>query len=244
MRTLLGDSLLAALVGGISPASVRRYAEGTRQTPDGVAWRLHAVARILSGIMGSYNAYGARRWFERPRHALDDTTPLQVFQSALNEDDPSLQTLCDTADGAWAEFLRHEEITEPDDLAGIERSLWAVAPTDESVSRPRLPAKVQVGDEHLPCQAEARRMRSAGATALRAAQAALIPGGARGQRTDGGLQEGNARDGETLVLFERRPSLTGWRIVDAGRPPTRILPLVRHLRHGRARRSPSSRRKR
>ncbi len=93
MRTLLGDSLLAALVGGISPASVRRYAEGTRQTPDGVAWRLHAVARILSGIMGSYNAYGARRWFERPRHALDDTTPLQVFQSALNEDDPSLQTL-------------------------------------------------------------------------------------------------------------------------------------------------------
>ena len=28
----------------------------------------------------------------------------------------------DTPDGAWAEFLRHEEITEPEDLSGIRRA--------------------------------------------------------------------------------------------------------------------------
>ena len=32
----------------------------------------------------------------------------------------------DTADGAWAEFLRHEEITDPADLAGIARAIWSI----------------------------------------------------------------------------------------------------------------------
>ena len=30
----------------------------------------------------------------------------------------------DTPDGAWAEFLCHEEITDPEDLPGIRRALW------------------------------------------------------------------------------------------------------------------------
>ncbi len=29
----------------------------------------------------------------------------------------------DTPDGAWAEFIRHEEITDPVDLATVRRSL-------------------------------------------------------------------------------------------------------------------------
>ena len=33
---------------------------------------------------------------------------------------------CDTPDGAWAEFLRHEEIDDPQDLLTIRRALWAV----------------------------------------------------------------------------------------------------------------------
>lgn len=31
-----------------------------------------------------------------------------------------------TAAGAWAQLLRHEEITDPADLAGISTRLWAV----------------------------------------------------------------------------------------------------------------------
>jgi hypothetical protein len=34
-----------------------------------------------------------------------------------------VQYLADTPDGAWAEFLRHEEITEVADLAGVRRRL-------------------------------------------------------------------------------------------------------------------------
>ena len=32
----------------------------------------------------------------------------------------------DTPDGAWAEFLRHEEIFDPEDLLTVRRALWAV----------------------------------------------------------------------------------------------------------------------
>ena len=66
-RELLGDELLARLVGGVSQSSLRRYASGARETPDDIAWRLHVVARILAALLGSYNAYGVRRWFERRR---------------------------------------------------------------------------------------------------------------------------------------------------------------------------------
>ena len=44
----------------------------------------------------------------------------------------------DTPDGAWAEFLRHEGITDPDDLDTVRRALWAVelgAPPPTSSSR-------------------------------------------------------------------------------------------------------------
>ena len=32
----------------------------------------------------------------------------------------------DTPDGAWAEFLRHEEIFDPEDLLTVRRAPWAV----------------------------------------------------------------------------------------------------------------------
>ena len=89
-RELLGDDLLARLVGGVSQSSLRRYAGGQRETPDDVAWRLHVVARILAALLGSYNAYGVRRWFERRRTALDGLAPVQVLETARDEDDARL----------------------------------------------------------------------------------------------------------------------------------------------------------
>ncbi len=88
-RELLGDELLARLVG-ISPASLRRYASGARSTPDDTAWRLHAVARILAALLGSYNPYGIRRWFERPRAALGGETPAAAIAEAASEEDERL----------------------------------------------------------------------------------------------------------------------------------------------------------
>ncbi len=88
VREVLGDDdLLSVLVGGISPSSLRRYASGERETPDEVAWRLHLIARIISSLRGSYNDYGIRRWFQRPRSMLGGKTPGRRLVESTNEDD-------------------------------------------------------------------------------------------------------------------------------------------------------------
>ena len=57
------------------------------------------------------------------------------------------QCLADTPDGAWAEFLRHEEITDPVDLEGIARHLWAIEDSsdEEEPAAPDLPGSVLQG---------------------------------------------------------------------------------------------------
>ena len=90
-RELLGDDLLAVLVGGISASSLRRYAGGERDTPDQVAWRLHVLARILAALRGAYNEYGIRWWFERPRVQLEGKTPGSVLLAASKPDDPGVE---------------------------------------------------------------------------------------------------------------------------------------------------------
>jgi len=97
-RDLLGDELLARVLGGISISSLRRYAAGTRTTPDDIAWRLHVVATVLSSILGSYNDYGVRRWFDRRRSRLNGATPAEAIAQAQNESDELLQTTLALAD--------------------------------------------------------------------------------------------------------------------------------------------------
>ena len=149
------------------------------------------------------------------------------------EGDGPVQYFGSTPDGAWAEFLRHEEIADPEDLEGIERSLWAVEVGDasEQVAEPKLAAGTLTGglDSYAACRIEASRLRTRGASALRAPSAALLPGAARGQRVAGGLVEAPDRDGEVFVLFGARPNATGWLCAESGRPPARLLPLVRHF---------------
>ncbi len=138
----------------------------------------------------------------------------------------------DTPDGAWAEFLRHEEIVDPADLAHVRRAIWAVElPDDEPAAAPALADEILTGgrDTYPACRAEAKRLSAAGATRLDAPSAALLPGGARGFRTHAGLQPGPARDGRTIVLFGARPSLVGWRAAHEGRPAAELLQRVRHF---------------
>jgi len=51
----------------------------------------------------------------------------------------------DTPVGAWAEFLRHEEITDPADLAGVRRSLWVVELPDSGYATAALSQRVMTG---------------------------------------------------------------------------------------------------
>lgn len=142
-----------------------------------------------------------------------------------------MQYLADTPDGAWAEFLRHEEITDAADLAGIERSLWAVElPEDIDGAEPVTIAEATAGRSSYPaCQAYATSRRAAGVTMLNAPSAALVPGAARGEVTDAGLREGADRDGRVWALFGTYPDLCGWRAVEHGAPSARVLSLVRPL---------------
>jgi hypothetical protein len=146
-----------------------------------------------------------------------------------------VQYLADTPDGAWAEFLRHEGITETDDLRGIERDLWAIElpPEQRPDARPELPVEVLEGglESYPACREEARRLRGHGASGLLAPSAALLPGTSGGWRVrEGGVRPGPPRSGEVVVFFGRRPDLTGWCACFRGRPHPGILPNVRHLR--------------
>lgn len=137
----------------------------------------------------------------------------------------------DTPAGAWAEFLRHEEITDEADLAGVRRSLWVVELPDEGYARPKLSARTMTGGlvSYAACQAEARRLRSAGARRLEAPAAALLPGAARGWVANPEVAAASeARDGRVWVLFGPCDAV-GWPAVVAGSPPAAVLPLVRHL---------------
>lgn len=145
--------------------------------------------------------------------------------------DGPVQYFADTPDGAWAEFLRHEGITEEADLAGVSRALWVVELDEPELVAPRLRSNVVTGglDSYSDCQTEARRLRDDGRIGLRAPSAALKPRGARGCRVERGVHDGPDRDGEVVVLFGRWPQAVGWQIVDMGRPPRELLPRVRHL---------------
>ncbi|MCY4497903.1 MAG: hypothetical protein OXC14_11510 [Rhodospirillaceae bacterium] len=50
-----------------------------------------------------------------------------------------IHCFCDTPDGAWAEFQRHEEIHDPEDFLTIRRALWAVDIGEVPTLQPVLP---------------------------------------------------------------------------------------------------------
>ena len=88
MRSLLGDDLLEKLLHS-SRASIQRYSSGARATPQDVAERLHVLALVASDLSGSYNAFGVRRWFERPRAQLGGRSPAALLRSGWTpEDEP------------------------------------------------------------------------------------------------------------------------------------------------------------
>ena len=88
MRRTLGDDALAGFTG-ISLASLRRYAGAERPTPQLVAERLHWIAMIAADLAGSYNEFGIRRWFERPRQQLKGKSPRQLLHANWTPDSPA-----------------------------------------------------------------------------------------------------------------------------------------------------------
>lgn len=157
-----------------------------------------------------------------------DDQPAARWHDARQE---PVQYFADTADGAWAEFVRHEELTDIDDLAGVRRGIAAVDIDARECVEVDLPDAVSTGRQssYAVCRVEAHRIRATGATGLVAPSAALQPGAAGGLRVDDGLRPAPPRDGRVYVLFGRRPDLIGWQVSLDARPPARILRQVRHF---------------
>jgi hypothetical protein len=169
-----------------------------------------------------------------PRYPFLWQTSAQPAARWHGEGEGPANYFADTPSGAWAEFLRHEGITDEADLAGVRRSLWMVelpAAPARKVGYPRLADAVLFGDErsYPACQAEAQRLRAAGASRLEVRGAALLPGQARGWLAGATLtREQRPRDGLVWVQFGAA-ALVGWVAVHAGSPPAEVLGLVRHL---------------
>ncbi len=90
MREAFGDRALAPLVG-VAESSLRRYAAGSRETPQPVAERLHWLALVVGDLAGGYNAFGIRRWFERPRAELTGKSPCDVLGTKWDAEDKAAQ---------------------------------------------------------------------------------------------------------------------------------------------------------
>jgi len=96
LATLFAIDDLARLVR-VSPASLRRYASGSRPTPDAVAARLHFLARVVAELKGAYNEVGVRRWFDRKRTALRGKSPGQILTGEWNPESRTARSVLDLA---------------------------------------------------------------------------------------------------------------------------------------------------
>lgn len=143
-----------------------------------------------------------------------------------------VQYTSSTPSAAWAEFLRHAGITDPADLAGIERAMWAIEiPDDEPTASPVLPVGALRGDRrsYHACRAEAARLRRRGVTRIVALSAAVEPGTSSGWVSAPDLVPARPRDETTIVLIGPRPDLVGWPAARPGRPEAELLDRVHHL---------------
>lgn len=86
VERVLGPEQLAQLLG-VSLSSLRRYAAGTRPTPDAVAVRLHFLALVVGDVAGSYNDVGIRWWFERKRSHLNGDAPSDLLVGDWDPED-------------------------------------------------------------------------------------------------------------------------------------------------------------
>jgi len=92
LSVVLGEDLLAQLVGS-STSSIHRYRKGERIAPDDVAARIHLVALVTADLAGSYNGFGIRRWFARPRAQLDGASPAEILTGAWSPDDAQINNV-------------------------------------------------------------------------------------------------------------------------------------------------------
>jgi hypothetical protein len=97
LDSTLGHELLIELLH-ISAASLQRYQSGDRDAPDAVADRAHYLTSVIAALEGTYNDFGVRRWFGRPRSAFNGRTARQVLSRRWTPSDESARSVLAAAE--------------------------------------------------------------------------------------------------------------------------------------------------
>jgi hypothetical protein len=77
VQDILGDALTAALLG--VPVQLLQAQHEARPLAAETDARLTALLPLINDLGGGYNDDGIRRWWHRPRVALDGRSPRQVW---------------------------------------------------------------------------------------------------------------------------------------------------------------------
>jgi hypothetical protein len=83
LRDILGDDLTAALLG--VPVNALQALPDRETLPDDADARLTALVPLIDDLRGSYTDDGVRRWWDRPRSALDGRSPLETWARAQGQ---------------------------------------------------------------------------------------------------------------------------------------------------------------
>jgi len=162
------------------------------------------------------------------------TTADQPAARWHDEGEGPVAYLSTSAQGAWAEFLRHEGIMTREDLADIERALWGVE-GPVALDTPNLDRATLTGDPttYPACRNEARRLRANGSQGLLAPSAALRSQMSERFQVDRrGVYRVEVEPTRTAVMFPDShgsfSNLIGTPLAE-GHPEPRMLGDVRHF---------------
>lgn len=176
------------------------------------------------------------------RHPFLWTKPGQATGRWNRAGDQPVHYLASTPTVAWAEWIRHQEIDEPGDLAGVAAALWAVLIPDswtaQELPQVSLPLQAVLGTTSDAQRARLNlvdQLKRQGAQGLLAASAALHQSHDTLPCTqviaDGEQAATLAMPAHVILLWCEAEQLPGWCCVAEGRPGPELLPLVR--REGR-----------
>jgi hypothetical protein len=93
-----GTAATAALLD-VPTAELRAYREGTCAVPALVAGRISYLVLVTDQLVGAYNAMGLRRWWQRPRVALDGRSPRAALGGDWDPAGPAAEAILALARG-------------------------------------------------------------------------------------------------------------------------------------------------
>lgn len=90
LHAVLGEELVGQLIGHTGNLAARA---GTVPKKPMVQQRLELLAEVVWCLQGSYNEFGIRRWFARPRQQLGGKAPAELLAGTWDAEADSAQAV-------------------------------------------------------------------------------------------------------------------------------------------------------